>query len=81
MELGMGLGLAKGKVALGECHLQAKELANKVIERLKPVFPGAEFAHVGSTAIQSIKAKPIADIAACLTDISLAKAKMTSLSY
>lgn len=42
----MELGLAKGKVALGECHLQAKELTNKAIERLKPVFLGAEFAHV-----------------------------------
>lgn len=75
----MELGLAKGKVALGECHLQAKELANRVIERLKPVFPGAEFAHVGSTAIPNIKAKPIADIAVCLTHISLAKAKNDEL--
>ena len=75
----MELGLAKGKVALGECHLQAKELANRVIERLKPVFPGAEFAHVGSTAIPNIKAKPIADIAVCLSDLSLAKAKRDEL--
>lgn len=75
----MGLGLAKGKVALNECHLQAKELANKVIERLKPVFPDAEIAHVGSTAIPSIKAKPIADIAVCLSDLTLAKVKKDEL--
>lgn len=75
----MGLGLAKGKVALSECHLQAKELANEVIERLKPVFPDAEFAHVGSTAIPSIKAKPIADIAVCLSNLALAKAKRDEL--
>lgn len=53
-------------------------LAEKEIARLKEALGSAAVAveHVGSTAIPSIKAKPIIDLAVGTTDITLAKERL-----
>lgn len=59
------IGLKRGTVELCEHELEWEENAALTIEKLKRIFGVAavDIAHVGSTSITKIKAKPIIDIA------------------
>ena len=61
----MTLGLKRGTVALFPHEAAWEEEAARTIETLKRILGGAasDVQHVGSTAIRSIMAKPIVDIA------------------
>jgi aminoglycoside phosphotransferase (APT) family kinase protein/GrpB-like predicted nucleotidyltransferase (UPF0157 family) len=61
----MIIGLKRGVVELADHDPEWEELAAQTIERLWCVFGSVakDIQHVGSTAITSIKAKPIIDIA------------------
>jgi GrpB-like predicted nucleotidyltransferase (UPF0157 family) len=60
----MKLGLKRGTVELHDHDAAWEENARDTITLLKGIFGGAavDIQHIGSTAIQSIKAKPIIDI-------------------
>ena len=65
------IGLKRGQVLLCP-HEEAWHLAaEETIARLRPLLgdAAAEFAHVGSTAICHIAAKPIIDIAVAVPDL------------
>ncbi len=67
------LGLKRGTVALIP-HQQAWEtVAADTVARLREFFPDADIAHVGSTSIPHIAAKPIIDITVGVDDISAVK--------
>ena len=59
------LGLRRGTVALAPHETAWEEEAARTIARLKEILGGAasDIQHVGSTAVKSIMAKPIVDIA------------------
>lgn len=59
------IGLKRGTVKLCEHEAEWEENAALTIEKLKRIFGAAavDIAHVGSTSITKIKAKPIIDIA------------------
>ena len=61
----MRIGLERGTVKLSEHDPQWRELAAETISQLRSILGSAasDIQHVGSTAINSIKAKPIIDIA------------------
>ena len=66
------IGLERGKVALYP-HTSAWEAeAARTIALLKDILgkAAADAAHVGSTAIRTIRAKPIIDIAVAVTDFA-----------
>lgn len=64
------IGLKRGTVALFDHEPEWETEAARTIERLKAILGGdaKEIKHVGSTAIRSIKAKPIIDIAVAVED-------------
>lgn len=64
------LGLLRQTVVLCDHQKAWEESAVKTIQKLQKIFGGAAVAiqHVGSTAISSIKAKPIIDIAVAVKD-------------
>ena len=66
----MTLGLTRGTVALFPHEAAWEEEAARTIALLKEILGAAamEIQHVGSTAIRSIKAKPIIDIAVAAND-------------
>ena len=66
----MILGLKRGTVALAPHDPERERVASKTIERLWSIFcdVAKDIQHVGSTAITSIKAKPIIDIAVAVQD-------------
>lgn len=59
------LGLKRGKVAVVDHQTEWEEIAASTIKELKEIFgeTALDIQHIGSTAIRSIKAKPIIDIA------------------
>lgn len=59
------LGLKRGRVALYDHEEAWEKEAQKTIEKLKSICSDVicDIAHVGSTAVKSIKAKPIIDVA------------------
>ena len=66
----MHLGLGRGKTELLPHDNEWKTEAERVIMILWKVIPEArDIQHVGSTAIKSIDAKPIVDIAVALADV------------
>lgn len=66
------IGLKRGSVALYEHEKQWETEAQNTIERLKNILGDIiqDIQHVGSTSIQSIKAKPIIDIAVAVDDLN-----------
>lgn len=69
-ERSMHLGLERGKTELLPHDNEWKTETERVIRILWKVIPEArDIQHVGSTAIKSISAKPIADIAVALDDV------------
>jgi GrpB-like predicted nucleotidyltransferase (UPF0157 family) len=68
----MRLGLKRGAVALYDHDLLWDENARKTIELLKRIIGdnAIDIQHTGSTAVKSIKAKPIIDIAAGIDDLN-----------
>lgn len=59
------LGLKRGTVKLYDHEKEWEAEAQRTIERLKTILSDSarDIQHVGSTAVPSIKAKPIIDIA------------------
>lgn len=68
----MTLGLTRGTVALFPHETAWEEKAARTIAVLKEILgdAAADLQHVGSTAIRSIKAKPIIDIAVAVRDFA-----------
>lgn len=66
----MILGLKRGTVSLAPHDPEWERVASETIERLWSIFGDVakDIQHVGSTAITSIKAKPIIDIAVAVQD-------------
>ncbi len=66
------IGLERGKVALYAHHPEWEREAVRTIRALKEILGdvAAEAAHVGSTAVKSIRAKPIIDIAIAVPDFT-----------
>lgn len=66
------IGLKCGTVALYEHEKEWETEAQNTIERLKNILGDIiqDIQHVGSTSIQSIKAKPIIDIAVAVDDLN-----------
>ena len=66
----MSLGLKRGTVQLEPHDKQWDEAAIQTIKILKSILgdDAIDIQHIGSTAIQAIKAKPIIDIAVGVTD-------------
>ena len=66
----MHLGLERGKTELLAHDKEWESVADQTIRALWKVIPEArDIQHVGSTAIRSIAAKPIVDIAVALDDV------------
>ena len=66
----MHLGLERGKSELFPHEKEWETVAEQTIRTLWKVIPEArDIQHVGSTAIESIDAKPIVDIAVALDDV------------
>ena len=66
----MHLGLERGKTELLAHEKEWESEAKKTIRILWKLIPEArDIQHVGSTAIKSICAKPIVDIAVALDDV------------
>ena len=67
----MSIGLKRGTVRLEKHQKQWEENAKKTIDDLSSILKGtdAKIRHVGSTAIRSIKAKPIIDIVIGVNDL------------
>lgn len=65
----MILGLKSGTVALVDYEPEWESIAAQTIEQLWIVFGASakDIQHIGSTAIKGIKAKPLIDIAVCVT--------------
>jgi len=76
------LGLTKGTVALCEHDPEWAENAREAIVVLSFVFGGiaVDIQHTGSTAIKSIKAKPIIDIVVGVSDFAAARALLPALA-
>ena len=77
----MRIGLKRGTVALFP-HEQAWETeAQKTVTELKTILGdvAVDLQHVGSTAIKTIMAKPIVDIAVAVNDFSAVLKKKTAL--
>ena len=64
------LGLKRGDVMLCEHEVEWEKEAQRTIARLKEILKDAakSIEHVGSTAVPSIKAKPIIDIALAVSN-------------
>ena len=70
MEGFVHLGLERGKTELFPHEKEWEAVAEKAIRILRKLIPEArDIQHVGSTAIRSIDAKPIVDIAVALDDV------------
>lgn len=69
------IGLKRGTVQLLYHDTKWDSFATETISRLKGIFGKAavDIQHVGSTAVKSIKAKPIIDIAVGVKDLNYAK--------
>ncbi len=67
------LGLKRGTVALFPHQKEWERIAADTAVRLRGIFPDADIAHVGSTAIPYIAAKPIIDMAVGVDDLSAVK--------
>ena len=77
----MTLGLKRGEVALYPHQKQWETHAQETILRLKNILGDiiTDIAHVGSTSIPTIKAKPIIDIAVAVKDFDKVLALETEL--
>jgi GrpB-like predicted nucleotidyltransferase (UPF0157 family) len=69
----MKLGLKRGMVELYDHDILWEENAYKTIKLLKSIFGdnAIDIQHIGSTAIKTIKAKPIIDIVVGINDFNL----------
>lgn len=76
------LGLVKGKVELYDHEKLWEENAQQTIIFLQKVFGdiAIDIQHIGSTAIKTIKAKPIIDIVVGVTDINKVKLSLSQLN-
>ncbi|MDR0813805.1 MAG: chorismate-binding protein [Oscillospiraceae bacterium] len=64
------VGLPRAAVRLEPYNPAWEAIAADTIARLAPIFgAAADFAHVGSTAVRGLCAKPIIDIAVAVTDL------------
>lgn len=67
----MSIGLKRGTVLLEDHQPEWEQNARETIGQLREALRGidADFRHVGSTSVRSIKAKPIIDIAVAVRDM------------
>lgn len=67
----MSIGLYRGIAKLADHDPEWEKIAAETIGRLRRVFGpiAKDIAHIGSTAIKGIKAKPIIDIAVAVDDL------------
>ncbi|MBQ6020453.1 MAG: GrpB family protein [Clostridia bacterium] len=77
----MRLGLKRGTVALYPHEAAWEREAERTVSELRGILGSAatDYRHVGSTAIRSIKAKPIVDIAVSVNDFADILAKEDAL--
>lgn len=68
------IGLKRGTVTLLPHQQIWETAAAETITLLRKVFPDADIAHVGSTSIPHIAAKPIIDLAVGVDDLNAVKA-------
>ncbi len=66
------IGLERGKTALYDHDFAWNKEAERTIDTLKSILGSSakEIEHIGSTAVNTIKAKPIIDIAVATTDFA-----------
>ena len=77
----MHLGLERGKTELFPHEKEWESVAEKTIGILWEIIPEARnIQHVGSTAIKSIAAKPIVDIAVALDDVQSVSSHVDELA-
>jgi GrpB-like predicted nucleotidyltransferase (UPF0157 family) len=78
----MKLGLKRGTIELYDHDVLWEENARKTIKLLKSILGdnAIDIQHIGSTAIRTIKAKPIIDIVAGIKDFSLLENNMYELN-
>jgi GrpB-like predicted nucleotidyltransferase (UPF0157 family) len=78
----MKLGLKRGTVELYDHDILWEENARKTIKSLKSIFVdnAVDIQHIGSTAIKTIKAKPIIDIVVGINDFNLLENIMHELN-
>ena len=82
----MNLGIHKETIELYEHDIVWKEIAKETINELKEIFGAVaiDIQHIGSTAINNIKAKPIIDIVAGIQnfdDFNKLKEKLKKKEY
>ena len=76
----MHLGLERGKTELLPHNNEWEAEAERTIRILWKIIPEArDIQHVGSTAIKSISAKPIVDIAVALDDVQPSSSGVSTL--
>ena len=77
----MHLGLERGKTELLPHDNEWESEAERIIRILRKAIPEAkDIQHAGSTAIRSISAKPIVDIAVALDDVRSAASHIDELA-
>ena len=78
----MSIGMKRGTVYLEEHQIYWEESASAVIADIQNALAGLDVdaQHIGSTAIKSIKAKPIIDIAATVDDLDEVIARNENLA-
>jgi GrpB-like predicted nucleotidyltransferase (UPF0157 family) len=78
----MKLGLKRGAVELYDHDILWEENARETIASLKKIFANnaIDIQHIGSTAIKTIKAKPIIDIVVGITNFDLLENIMDTLN-
>ena len=71
MQTSFGLGLKRGEVRLCEHDPQWEAAAKQTIKLLHEILgdTAKDIQHVGSTAVKSIKAKPVIDLIVGVTDL------------
>lgn len=78
----MSIGLKRGTVSLEEHQTAWEESAKAVISDIRSALDGlnADVQHIGSTAVKSVKAKPIIDIAVGVSDLNEVIARSEKLA-
>ena len=66
----MSLGLAEGTVVLVDHHADWSQAYDHAAHAIATALPGVTLAHIGSTAVTGLCAKPVLDLMLGLTDLA-----------